>query len=653
MAVFSVLLKNNISTVIETLVRVQKDIDFAHVDYFTLPCSGSLGNSSIINWQCVRFVSFVSNNIRNSHMNCSPSGVSRLVHTNNGPVCSCMLENCLVSTPHNGCMYCVSGFLDNLNGNSNLPLRGGGVISYKNYYKRHGLDLIYEKEALLRGRHLFAVQNCLQRCHQQKQKDPSKASVELPPELCSIIMSPISVSTLYSFSLVPSIMHRVESLLLSTNLRRMITDHHMQNVYVPADKVLEAITTKKCLESFHLESLETLGDSFLKYAVSQELFKTYQNHDEGLLSLEREKVISNAALCKLGCKRKIPGFIRNEPFDLKKWPIPGDTSGKFLLEEEVLSADRKMYISGSQTIKNKRVADAVEALIGAFLSSGGEAAALLFLNWLGIEVDFSVLPYQRHTPACPSMYVNVKNLESVLNYSFRDQSLLVEALTHGSYVLPGIPRCCYQRLEFLGDSVLDHLITMHMYFKYPGMPPGLLTDLRSASVNNDCYALSALRAGLHKHILHASHELHKQLVATTHEFEQLSLESTYGWESETNFPKVLADVIESLAGAIFVDSGYNKEVVFESIRPLLEPLITPETVKIHPVKELNDLCQKYQYHLKKPVKSFENGKAHLTLEVEANSVTHKHTCASTDWKTAKKVAAKALVKALKANISGI
>ncbi|GAB4855882.1 hypothetical protein Ancab_024521 [Ancistrocladus abbreviatus] len=284
-----------------------------------------------------------------------------------------------------------------------------------------------------------------------------------------------------------------------------------------------------------------------------------------------------------------------------------------------------MYISESQTIKSKRVADAVEALIGAFLSSGGEAAALLFLNWLGVEVDFSVLPYQRHTPASPSMHVNVKNLESVLNYSFRDQSLLVEALTHGSYVLPGIPRC-YQRLEFLGDS---------------------------ASVNNDCYALSALRAGLHKHILHASHEFHKQLVATIHEFEQLSLEATYGWESETKLPKVLADVIESLAGAIFVDSGFNKEVAFESIRPLLEPLITPETVKIHPVKELNELCQKYQYHLKKPVMSFENGKAHLTLEVEANSVLHKYTCASTHRKTAEKVASKPLVKALKANISDI
>ncbi|KAH1238508.1 Endoribonuclease Dicer 2 [Glycine max] len=46
--------------------------------------------------------------------------------------------------------------------------------------------------------------------------------------------------------------------------------------------VLEAITTKRCEEAFHYESLETLGDSFLKYAASQQLFKTYHNHHEGL-----------------------------------------------------------------------------------------------------------------------------------------------------------------------------------------------------------------------------------------------------------------------------------------------------------------------------------------------------------------------------------
>lgn len=95
-----------------------------------------------------------------------------------------------------------------------------------------------------------------------------------------------------------------------------------------------------------------------------------------------------------------------------------------------------------------------------------------------------------------------------------------------------------QRLEFLGDAVLDYLITVYLYDKYPGMSPGVLTDMRSASVNNDCYARSAVKAGLHKHILHASQKLHKDIVQTISNFQTLSTESTFGWESETSFPKV-------------------------------------------------------------------------------------------------------------------
>lgn len=95
-----------------------------------------------------------------------------------------------------------------------------------------------------------------------------------------------------------------------------------------------------------------------------------------------------------------------------------------------------------------------------------------------------------------------------------------------------------QRLEFLGDAVLDYLITVHMYNKHPGMSPGKLTDLRSASVNNDCYAQSAVKVELHKHILHGSQALHQHIAKTISDFDQLNSESTFGWESEISFPKV-------------------------------------------------------------------------------------------------------------------
>ncbi|KAL7252377.1 hypothetical protein ACSBR1_007043 [Camellia fascicularis] len=646
--VFRVLFDHNLKKLKE-LLAFHSSNDLAVLDYLVLPCTSSHQNPSI-DWNCVSSVVFPSKIIGHNHMNTTPNSSCRQVRTKNGLVCSCMLENSLVYTPHNGFVYSIAGTLD-LHGNSLLRQKNGECITYKQYYKsEYGIDLHFGRESLLNGRHIFPVQNYLRRCRQKKESETSNADVELPPELCFVFMSPISIATVYSLSFVPSIMHRIECLLIALNLKKMHLDHCMQNVVIPTSKVLEAITTKKCQEKFHLESLETLGDSFLKYAASQQLFKTYQIHHEGLLSIKRERIISNVALRRLGCDRKLPGFIRNEPFDPKTWIVPGDQSGDYALDEELLSSTRKIYIRGRRKMKSKTVADVVEALIGAFLSTGGEASALSFMDWLGIKVDFVNIPYERHFPVQAERLVNIKYFESLLNYSFRDPSLLVEALTHGSYMLPEIPGC-YQRLEYLGDSVLDYLISMHLYHKYPGMSPGLLTDLRSASVNNDCYAQSAVKFGLHKHILHASQSLHKDIVATVQNFEQLSLDTTFGWESETTFPKVLGDIIESLAGAILVDSGYNKEVVLRSIRPLLEPMITPETVKLHPVRELTELCQQKHFVMEKAV-SRDKGVASITIKVEANGVVYKYTSTASDKKTAKKLAAKAVLKSLKEGMTG-
>ncbi|KAH9734176.1 Endoribonuclease Dicer [Citrus sinensis] len=645
-ALFRVIMDHNLDKLNEILKGLWLR-DNLEIDYLLLPAS-----EQSIDWEPVASLSFPCDIGLKHHKNCSTMSNARVVQTKSGPLCTCMIYNSVVCTPHSGQIYYITGVLGHLNANSLFTRNDGGAITYKKHYEeRYGIQLCFDQELLLNGRRIFHAQNYLSKCRQEKQREPSKISFELPPELCRIIMGAMSLSTFYSFTFIPSIMHRLQSLLLAVNLKNMLLDHCMQNVTIPTSKVLEAITTKKCQEGFHLESLETLGDSFLKYAASQQLFKTYQNHHEGLLSVKKDRIISNAALCKLGCDHKLPGFIRTEPFDPKMWMIPGDNSGSYELNDDSLFNERKIYVTGRKKVKSKRVADVVEALIGAFLSTGGENVGLIFLDRIGIKVDFVNVPYERQFQVQAERLVNVRHLESLLNYSFRDPSLLVEALTHGSYMLPEIPRC-YQRLEFLGDAVLDYLITVYLYNKYPTLSPGDLTDMRSASVNNDCYALSSVKHGLHKHILHASQELYKWINITVDSFERLSLESTFGWESETSFPKALGDIIESLSGAIFVDSGCNKEVVFESIRPLLEPMITPETMRLQPARELNEYCQKHHFSMKKTVAPRINGKAAVTVEVHANGTLFKHTHADADKETAKKVASKEVLKSLKASFPG-
>ena len=100
-----------------------------------------------------------------------------------------------------------------------------------------------------------------------------------------------------------------------------------------------------------------------------------------------------------------------------------------------------------------------------------------------------------------------------------------------------------QRLEFLGDAVLDYLVTLHFYNEYPGLSPELLTDMRSASTNNDCYARSTVKSKLHNYILYSSEELHRHVLETVNNFEKLSSDSTFGWESETTFPKVRLSIV--------------------------------------------------------------------------------------------------------------
>ena len=91
--------------------------------------------------------------------------------------------------------------------------------------------------------------------------------------------------------------------------------------------------------------------------------------------------------------------------------------------------------------------------------------------------------------------------EQALNYRFRDYSLLLQAFTHTSLPRDYNPILnSYEQLEFLGDALLDFLVTRHLYLNHRKMSPGNLTDLRSAVVNNYSFAVLAVKLGFAKHL---------------------------------------------------------------------------------------------------------------------------------------------------------
>lgn len=94
--------------------------------------------------------------------------------------------------------------------------------------------------------------------------------------------------------------------------------------------------------------------------------------------------------------------------------------------------------------------------------------------------------------------------------------------------------CFSQRLEFLGDAVLDYLITSHLYETFPDLPPGLLTDLRSATASNECFARVAVRNNLQHYLLHNSSYLeeHVRKFVTFIDNVSQGREPFYGWECD-------------------------------------------------------------------------------------------------------------------------
>ena len=101
------------------------------------------------------------------------------------------------------------------------------------------------------------------------------------------------------------------------------------------------------------------------------------------------------------------------------------------------------------------------------------------------------------------------NLLSILMLKKLQTNFFLQALTHASYTLNKITESC-ERLEFLGDAVLDYLVICYLVTKNQNLTPGQITDMKSALVNNNNLADIAVRNGLHKHLLQQSPELFRR-----------------------------------------------------------------------------------------------------------------------------------------------
>lgn len=163
---------------------------------------------------------------------------------------------------------------------------------------------------------------------------------------------------------------------------------------------------------------------------------------------------------------------------------------------------------------------------------------------------------------------NARNeLTRRLGYSFRDAQLLARALTHRSKGSAN-----YERLEFLGDSILSFVIADALYDRFPRLSEGELTRLRASLVRRETLAGVARELGLGAHLELGGGEL-----------------KSGGFDRNS----ILADALEALFGAIYKDSGLEeaRTVVLELFRLVLER-IDPDAILKDPKTRLQECLQR-------------------------------------------------------------
>lgn len=162
----------------------------------------------------------------------------------------------------------------------------------------------------------------------------------------------------------------------------------------------------------------------------------------------------------------------------------------------------------------------------------------------------------------------LSELEHKLGIHFKNHDLLLEALTHRSYLneRPDWHLNHNERLEFLGDAVLELIITEYLFNNYPD-PEGVLTSWRAALVNSSMLAEISQKIELNEYVLLSHGE--KKDIGRARQY-------------------ILANALEALIGAVYLDQGY------EESKKLIERMILPEFPRIIEQKLYEDSKSLFQ-----------------------------------------------------------
>ncbi|KAI0357487.1 P-loop containing nucleoside triphosphate hydrolase protein [Trametes cingulata] len=454
---------------------------------------------------------------------------------------------------------------------------------------------------------------------------------------------------------------------------------------VPLPLLLTAITAPISQELTHYQRLETLGDTVLKFITSNQLYGEFPLWHEGYLSRKKDHAVANSNLAKEAVQKGLYKWIIRDRFVPRKWkphytslvqtsPAEPVTEAQPEAGNQVNGAggnaeggkDGKDRKKKAEELSTKMLADVVESLIGAAYEHGGFDLAIECVKRFGLGLSWKKLPErleQMHkVEDLDDLPEQLGLVEQMLNYQFKRRTFLVQALTHASYQGDSAVMSL-ERLEFLGDSALDMVVTDYLYHA-PGKnyTPGYMHIKKEAAVNSHILAYTCLstsvtvnsvmptwtpdtglstvddsqRIHLWQCLLHSSHRVLEDQNLTFARFQKhgpaiakaLAEDSIYPWAALTSLqaPKFISDMVESILGAVYVDSMGSLDAVQQVMRSLglmqiIERVVMEDVDVLHPVSRLaiwaarQDPQKKVSYKVEK-----EKGKVKCTVLMDEDEL---------------------------------
>lgn len=400
-------------------------------------------------------------------------------------------------------------------------------------------------------------------------------TVLLPQSAC--MEAPLADASLYlHLVLLPQVLYHLQQRLVADAFVR-----HSARISprlggylkrVNEHSMLEALTAKSCAVDCDYDRLEWLGDAVLKVLHTDALVNAPALKEwtsclhEGDLSAVRSAMGCNARLQELGRGCGIDNFILTRPLSRGEWAPTA-----LMLKSDEDGSDLAKDVNAKYRPSNRVIADVVEAILGLiYLHFGFDAAQDVAVS-LAITlplprtdqlVDCEFVCSQSCSPRTARRVSSFLGIDTVLH-----PSLLIEATTHASCLHHETPS--YQRLEWIGDSVLSLAVREHCFNKYPDLDVGSLVVIESTIVSNETLAYLACRERMQDIVRHADSTLPSRIESF---FCDLRRNDWGLWTTDP--PKVLADVVEAMLGAVHCGFGFDvgQRSALHVVSPILDAI---------------------------------------------------------------------------------